>query len=1170
MNNYLPVFFKILFCTVLLVGPDDGFSQDLASTLEISSINKKKQSAKSPLGDALKNIGIKHKVRFSFDRELVEDKFVEEAKIPESDLPEILESVLKPFELIYEKIDEEHYVIMPGHEKNRKIKKLKRKTLKHDKPWSSLKEGAFQSAPLSNRPKTAGVIKTITGQVRDENGQALPGTSVLEKGTTNGTITDAEGRYSLTVLDENAVLVFSFVGYITEEVPLGGRSVVDMGMVLDISSLQEVVVIGYGTVKKSDLTGSVASVSAEEIKALPIQSLDQALQGRAAGVQVTNTSPEPGGGVSIRIRGGNSLTGSNEPLYVIDGFPLVSDNRLANQGGTSRGADQPSNALAAINPNDIESIEILKDASATAIYGARGANGVVIITTKRGKEGKARIEFESYYGIQEVSNKIGLLNAAEYIAMAREGHINSGFSDPMTDAQADSLLSVGVDVDWQDEILRQSPIQNYQLSISGGSTTTKYAVTGNYFSQEGIVKGSGLERGSFRINLDQSVGDKLKLNSSLFASRSVNDRVPIGGIGGNQSGIIQNAWSMLPVLPVKDEAGNFNDLRDFNDFGFWTVTGRGSPVAVAERLVDRTTTNRIMGTFAAEYVLAEGLSFKTNLGGDLSDLTREIFWPNDLFFRVGVGGEARVNTTDYLSWINENYFSYSKDFNRDHGINFVAGFSQQSQTTTFKGILTRGFNTNVLEENGLAVGEDPQRPGSGKQKWQLNSWFGRINYNLKQKYLFTFTARGDGSSKFGEDNKWGFFPSGAVAWRVSEEGFLSGNELVSDLKLRASYGLTGNQEIGVQRSLALLGTTSYSFGDVNVVGVRESRKPNPDLKWETTTQFDIGVDVELWGGRINFTADYYRKETKDLLVNVPIALTNGNVTSILQNTGSVENNGMEFFLNSRILTGEVSWTLGGNLSFNRNKVLDPGPNGEFNSGRISASRRIDGTLVTAGEPIGSFFGWVFDGIWQEGEDIAGSAQPNAVPGDEKIRDINNDGAVDGNDRTIIGSPHPDFIYGVTSNLSYKGFELSVFLQGVQGGDILNGNLVLYGSNNWLVNQWKDTYDKRWTPDNPSNEAPRARRFTNSLANNSRLIEDGSFLRVKNITLAYNLPVSNWDLQWLSSLRVYFSANNVFTFTDYTGYDPEVNSYGQNPLIRNVDLYSYPVARSFLFGLNVSF
>ena len=1154
---------------MLLSGFDDGFAQNLASSRNSPPPGSREQHANEPLSETLKSIGLKHNIRFSFDRQVVEDKYVEQARIRKDNLSETLESVLKPFDLIYEKIDDVHYVILPATEKSKHIKKLKRKALRWDKSSSSEKE-AVNRQPLPGGPTTGVIDQTISGQVRDENGQPLPGASVLEKGTTNGTITDVEGRYTLTVSDDNAVLVFSFVGYISEEIAVEGRSVIDLGMVLDISSLQEVVVIGYGTVKKSDLTGSVASVSAEEIKALPVQSLDQALQGRVAGVQVTNTSPEPGGGVSIRIRGGNSLTGSNEPLYVIDGFPLVSDNNLANQGGTGRRADQPSNALAAINPNDIASIEILKDASATAIYGSRGANGVVIITTKRGKEGKARIEFESYYGIQEIANKIDLLNTEDYIAMAREGHINSGLGDPMTDAQADSLLALGVDVDWQDEILRQAPIQNYQLNISGGNETTKYAITANYFGQEGIIEGSGLERGSFRINLDQAVSDKLKLTSSLFASRSVNDRVPVGGDGGSQSGIVQNAWSMVPLLPVRDEDGNFNDLLDFNSFGFWNVTGRGSPVAVSERLVDRTTTNRIMGTFSAEYQLAENLSFRSNLGLDVSDLTREIFWPNDLFFRVGVGGEARVNTTDYLAWVNENYLSYNKSFNQDHELNVLAGFSQQSQTTTSKRILTRGFNTNVLEENGLGVGDDPQRPGSGKQQWQLNSWFGRVNYSLKQKYLFTFTARSDGSSKFGEDNKWGFFPSGAVAWRITEENFINNKELISDLKLRASYGITGNQEIGVQQSLALLGTTSYSFGDVNVVGVRETRKPNPGLKWERTAQLDVGVDLELWRGRVNFTADYYRKETRDLLVNVPIALSNGNVTSILQNTGSVENRGMEFFLNSNILTGEVEWSLGGNLSFNRNEVLDPGPNGEFNSGRISNSRRLEGTLVRKGEPIGSFFGWIFDGIWQEGEDIAGSAQPNAVAGDEKIRDINEDGVIDNNDRTIIGNPHPDFIYGITSNLKYKGFELNVFLQGVQGGDILNGNLVLYGSNNWLVNQWQDTYDKRWTPENPSNEAPRARRFTNNLANNSRLIEDGSFLRVKNITLAYNLPVASWDLQWLSSVRVYFSANNVFTFTDYTGYDPEVNTFGQDPLIRNVDLYSYPVARSFLFGLNVSF
>ncbi|MEO1011769.1 MAG: TonB-dependent receptor [Bacteroidota bacterium] len=1021
----------------------------------------------------------------------------------------------------------------------------------------------------------------ISGMVSDAEGVPLPGANIVEKGTTNGTQTDFEGNFSITISDTNAVLVVSYIGFSTQEVSLNGQTEIDIALQEDSGSLDEVVVIGYGSVKKSDLTGSVASVTAKEVKTLPVQSLDAALQGRAPGLQVTNASSEPGGGVSIRIRGGNSLTGSNEPLYVIDGFPIISDNSLANQGGTGRNFDQPSNALSSINPGDIESIEILKDASATAIYGSRGANGVIIVTTKRGKTGKPVVQVDSYAGIQSAANVVEFLNAEEYLAMANEGLANSPRSNevPITNDQINQFLATGLDNDWQDEIFRDAVIQNHQVTVSGGNETTKYAFSGNFFGQEGIVLGSDFERVSLRSNLDKKLGGRVDLTSSIFVSRTTNDRVPIGNSDGAAIGITESAWRQIPLTRIRDENGFFtinarDDLAALEDelFGgkIWAnrLTSGGNPVALGERLVDETTTNRILASLGLKVNLAKGLDFNTTFSADLSDLKRQIFWPNDLQYRIGVGGEARVNSTNYIAWANENYLNYSFNIGDNHRFDVLAGFSQQGQTTEFTGILTQNFNTNALGENGLGVGSVVSNPQSNKQKWLLNSWYGRVNYSLFDRYLFTLTARADGSSKFGDDNKWGFFPSAALAWRISEESFFEPlTDFISNFKLRTSYGLTGNQEIGVQQSRALLGTNSYSLGGINIVGVAEFQKSNPDLQWETTAQFDVGADLEFMKGRFGLTVDYYRKETKDLLVNVPIALSNGNVRSVLQNTGSVENKGMEFSAYARILTGDFKWSVNGNLSFNRNEVIDPGPGGAFNSARISAGRRIDGTRVEAGAPIGSFWGWDMEGIWQIGDDIANSPQPDAQPGDIRIRDVDGDGDIDSDDRTIIGDPQPDFIYGFTSNFEYKGFEFSFFLQGVQGGDVLNGNLILFGSNNWLTNQWKSTYDSRWTPENPSNTTPRANRFSNTFASNSRIIEDGSFLRVKNVTLAYNV---NLNSNWLTKARVYVSANNLFTFTDYSGYDPEVNIFGQNPLVRNVDLYGYPVARTIITGVNLTF
>jgi len=1141
------IFLQCILFSMVLAGPGNAQHKsidDIYVNLNLSEVPLKK------LASILEE---KTELEFFFDRSIVDENRRIDLTVENLTLRQVLEKISKETQLRFKRINDSVYISNHQRSNNKKV-------------------GVTEIINLQYR---------VSGKVTSINGsEPLPGVSILIKGTSTGTTTDMDGNYSLET-DQRDILQYSFIGYQTQEIEVGNQTIINVSLVEDLEQLEEVVVIGYGTTKKSDFTGSVASVSSEEVKAVPVQSLDQALQGRAAGVQVTNASAEPGGGVTIRIRGGNSLTGSNEPLYVIDGFPIISDNSLANQGSTGRSLDQPSNAMASINPSDIESIEILKDASATAIYGARGANGVVIVTTKRGKSGKATVQLDSYYGVQSAANVVEMLNAEEYLTMANEALTNSPRSNevPITDDQIAAFLATGQDVDWQDEIFREAAIQNHQVTVSGGTDKTKYAFSANYFGQEGIVIGSDFERMSLRSNLDQKLGNRVELTSSIFVSRTVNNRVPIGNSDGAAIGMTEAAWRHIPLNRVRDADGFFtvnarNDLANLEDelFGgkIWAnrLTAGGNPVAMGERLIDETTTNRILGSVGLKINIIEGLDFNTTLSTDVSDLSRQIFWPNDLQYTIGDGGEARVNSTDYIAWANENFLTYSKSISDDHQLDLLAGFSQQGQITEFTGLLTQGFNTNALGENGLGVGSVVSNPQSNKQQWQLNSWYGRANYTLFDKYLFTVTARADGSSKFGDGNKWGFFPSAAFAWRVSDEPFFEPlKSVVSNFKLRTSYGLTGNQEIGVQQSRALLGTNSYSFGGTNVVGVAEFRKANPDLKWETTTQYDVGADIEFMEGRFGLTVDYYYKETTDLLVNVPIALSNGNVRSVLQNTGSVVNKGMEFSAYARILTGDFKWSVNGNLSFNRNEVIDPGPGGAFNSGRISAGRRIDGTRVEAGAPIGSFWGWVMDGIWQTGNDIANSPQPGAQPGDMRIRDVDGDGDIDGDDRTIIGNPHPDFIYGLTSNFEYKGFELSVFLQGVQGGDVLNGNLILFGSNNWLTNQWKSTYDSRWTPENPSNTTPRANRFSNNFASNTRTIEDGSFLRVKNVRLAYNLNVNT---NWLTKARVYVSANNLFTFTNYSGYDPEVNILGQNPLVRNVDLYGYPVARNFIAGVNLTF
>ncbi|MEQ9440849.1 MAG: TonB-dependent receptor [Cyclobacteriaceae bacterium] len=1001
----------------------------------------------------------------------------------------------------------------------------------------------------------------VAGKVTDaSSGESLPGVNVLVKNSSAGTVTDVNGSYSISVPNEDDILVFSSIGYISQEVEVNGRTTINLALEEDVQSLEEVVVVGYGTVKKSDLTGSVASVSSEEIKSVPVTTFDQALQGRAAGVKVVQTSGVPGGETNIRIRGTSSVNASSEPLYVIDGMLINS-----NGGEMSIGGRGPRiGALSTINPNDIESIEVLKDASATAIYGSRGANGVILITTKRGKAGKGSVSFESYYGMQQVSKKLDLLNATQYAELVNEASINAGVEPVYANPQ-----SLGEGTDWQEELFRQAPMANYQLSLAGGNEKTRYAVSGGYFTQDGIVIGSDFNRYSFRVNLDTDVNEKLTVGTNMSYNRISSNGV-LTGPGAVVQGVVTNALQFNPILPVYDASvpGGYTFEHD-------RKPAVANPIAEAKEYISITGTSRILGNFFAQYEILDGLAFKSSFGIDGLTTKSNAFGPNFLKRTENSLGEASISTLEALTWLNTNTLTYDKDIDPNNTINAMVGFEMQKFRNESLNAYAFGFPDSRTGWHNIGAAENPQSPSNGELEWSMASFFGRVNYSLMDKYLFTLTGRVDGASKFSEGRKYGFFPSAAFAWRVSDEEFMSNVAFISDLKFRASYGQTGNQSIPAYQSLALIGPIgqgvfSNGSGYEAFRGREPVSYPNRDLKWETTEQLNFGIDMSVLEGRFGLTAELYHKNTIDLLLNTPIPFTTGFENTLL-NIGNVQNRGVDLALNSVNIDGVLSWNSSVNVSFNRNKITDLARDEDINLG-------VGGNILREGEPIGTFFGYVFDGIYQSDDEanqspmIAGQT-PSA--GDRKYKDISGpdgtpDGIINDFDRTLIGSAQPNFTWGFDNKISYKSLSLSFFFQGSQGNDMVNLNLSDLANLNGQQNVLSEVALNRWTPENPSNRYSRALTTANDNVFSSRFVEDASYLRLKNVTVSYNLPASLLERIGLSNLRIYASGTNLWTLTDYSGYDPEGNAYGQTTNIVGVDFGSYPQAKTYTIGLNLGF
>jgi TonB-linked SusC/RagA family outer membrane protein len=1025
------------------------------------------------------------------------------------------------------------------------------------------------------------VERVIRGKVIEENGNPFPGVSILVKNTQTGTTSDGDGAFRLVIPDGidtagELVVIASFVGYKSQEIGFGNRQEINIVMTVDTKSLNDVVVVGYGTQNKSSITGSVASLSMKTVSNQPLTSLDQALGGQIAGVNVAQTKGAPGGGVSVRVRGTGSIGAGNEPLYVIDGFPVSGD------------FNSTFNPLSTINPNDIESIEILKDASAAAIYGSRGSNGVVLVTTKRGKSGKSTIQFDTYYGLQQVANKIDMLDAREYALFNTEARNNAWVdrggkaTDPNSVRPANLQIpemflnpeSLGKGTDWQDEVFRTAPIQNYQLSVSGGNDKTQLFLSGAYFKQDGIVMNTGFDRYSARINVDHKATQNIKVGMNLSPSFASNKLLPVEDQVFS-GGILGSALSLPPTVPVYNPDGSFTTLLGASPYNIGVID---NPVAIASKIKDRKTVFRTLGSVYAEIDILEGLKLRTSFGLDYSDARQSAYYPSDLGSNgvpAPVQARATASNGRDLNWLNENILSYKRTFGGKHELDVLGGFTSQKAKYEATSLAATNFPTDLVPT--LNAGQVTSG-GTGVSEWSLLSYLGRVNYTFASKYLLSATIRRDGSSRFGSRNKWGTFPSASVGWYLSEENFLKGQQVVTDMKLRASYGVAGNNTIGNYNHIGLLSNRRYSFGEGTgsvAYGLYPTSISNEQLGWEMMHQFDIGLDFSVLRNRLMFTVDYYNKNTADLLLNVPVPASTG-YESALQNIGKLNNRGWEFSVNSKNFTGAFKWSTNFNISFNKNKVVALGPSGNAIISK-SPSFSPNTHITRIGSPIGSFWGYEAIGIYQSEEEVKNSAvvqgSAGSHPGDLKFKDIDGDGVITPSDVTIIGDNSPDFFYGITNNFSYGRLNLSILADGVQGIQLLNGSRRNIGLVNGSYSR-KDVLGRWQSAENPGDgRTPRANTVAtggNVSYVSSLLVEDASFFRIRNINLRYALPEKASKIVFVQQASISLSVQNALTFTKYLGYNPEQSLNGSSSLTPGVDFNGYPLARTYTLGLNLTF
>ncbi|MCZ2471473.1 TonB-dependent receptor [Aquirufa ecclesiirivi] len=1017
---------------------------------------------------------------------------------------------------------------------------------------------------------------TVTGKVTDETNSGIPGVNVIVKGTTKGVMTDVNGNYKIVVADSKAVLVFSAIGYTQQEITVGNQSAVNINLKPDNKYLDEIVVIGYGTQKKSDLTGSVSSIKTDQLMERPATSLNQALSGRMAGVQVSTNSGRPGGRTTVRVRGFSSINSSNNPLYVVDGVMLPQGNM-----------NQFSSAIDYLNPNDIVSVEVLKDASSTAIYGARGANGVILVTTKKGKSGEGSVTYNADFSVNVAGpNKPQVLNAKQYMAVEDLAWANMAKYDPTgwaagrwaylnprlrrTDPRVfDASGNALYDTDWFNESTQNKLSQNHQLGFSGGNERTQYSFSLGYRDDQGLIKTTYLKRYSGRFTIDDQIKTWLKVGGTLAYNNQTENLSDVNDAVSRQ--IVED----FPFLPVKYADGTYANNRDF-PFAEGTMSSVHRLMGRKYILNTQTTT----GSIYSNITFMKGLEMKTILGANI--MTQENNQSQTRTLNIGGQGNASATNQTETFWSLENYLTYTKDFNENHSINALLGISWQ-QTDFFNiGASVNGFATDYFGFNNLGAGAVNPTVGSGASKFAFNSYFGRVNYTFKNKYLATATARADGSSKFGENYKFAIFPSGALAWRVSEEDFLKGNATISNLKIRTSYGLTGNSEIPAYSSLSLL-SSNYSavYNDGRVSGTGISRLANPDLKWEKTAQTDFGIELGLWGGRVNIEADYYYRLTTDMLLDAPVPQTSGYAT-IRRNVGSMENKGFEFSINStNIKSKDFQWNTQFNISFNKNKVLTLAtPSDIFNVGGPNFTNPTN--IIRIGEPVGSFWGLTRLGVWgtAEAEEAAKwTSYRNGLkilPGDIKYKDFNGDRAITDADRSIIGNGSPDFWGAISNSFKYKSFDLTLEMQFNYGNEVMLMNLHPSEDRQALANSYTSVLNA-WTPTNQNTMIAEIRDTRAGYVTNvdTWWIKDGSFLRGRNLMFGYNVPSNVVSKLNLSRLRVYATAQNFFLLVkDPIVGDPEVTPTnqggGNSAFSQGMIWHNYPKPTIYMLGLQVAF
>ena len=997
---------------------------------------------------------------------------------------------------------------------------------------------------------TTNAQNKVMGNITDADGSPLIGVNVLIEGTTTGTITDVDGYYELNA-EPSDVLVFSYIGYSQQSVTVGDQSNHSFSLVSDAALLNEVVVVGYGSRKKSDLTGAVSSVTSDELTAFPVLDASQALQGRAAGVVVqSNNGGEPGAPINVKIRGNTSISANSSPLVVVDGFV---------------GATMPQ-------PNDIKSIEVLKDASATAIYGSRGSNGVILVTTKKGKSGKLSVELNSTYGTQKTANKLDLLNADEFSAYQNQIRVNQGNATPYTQGAANT--------DWQDLIYQGGNTMNQQISFSGGTDKVNFYASGNYFDQKGIVVNSGFERITFLTNLDAQVTDKLKLGLNLFGSRGAKDGVTTQSDGSVTVGgddVISLAMRFAPDKPVTDENGNFTTNDAIGD-------EVDNPFAVATERVDETVSNNFRSNVYADYQIIKNLSFRTTFGVSNENENRGVYQPSTLQITASaVGGRARVTNANRRNVLSENYLTFNKELGKGD-LTLLGGYSYQKRTTKAFSAAGTGFLSDNFSYHALSTATGLLQPASSLSKVEIQSQFGRINYDFDNRLLFTATVRRDGASNFAANNKYALFPSAALAWRVSNENFLADNSNISNLKVRLSYGVTGNPSISPYQSLARFASLYASRNGQTVFAITPDQPANPDLKWESSYQTNFGVDLGLINNRVNLTFDYYNIDTKDLILgNNGIPEYFGFASDeILTNLGEINNKGFEISLNTRnVVKNNFRWSTDFNFSKNKNQVVSLINDADlFGNAAPSYFSHDRSYVLRVGEEVGLFWGYDYAGVYQGGDFPEGTATlEGGVAGDPLFFDIaDEEGVLDGEiteaDRTIIGNPNPDFTFGINNDISFGNFDINIFFQGSQGGDIFNMTDVQL--NNGDANTTRDYYNSAWTTSNTDTNTPRVGNNSNREIS-SRFVEDGSYVRLKNIAVGYNLPASVSQNIGVGNIRLSISAQNLLTFTSYSGLDPEVNYFGasgdnntSSNTVQGFDFGNYPTVQSMFFNLNVQF